>query len=189
MPLALRAPGWWRASAYIVLGVAFSYGLSIGARALFGYDPLLSGDSVLRISLIAGPFFFLVGLGCFDYWFYWAAGNPTRPEDHSGHGAHSWKDCFRPNTDHKVIGIQCVVTSFFFLFVGGLLAMLMRAELAAPGSQFVSGNTYNGLFSVHASLMIFLFIIPVFAGLANYVLPLMIGAPDMAFPRLNAPSS
>src|SRR5256885_3046007 len=66
------------------------------------------------------------------------------------------------------------------------MAMLMRAELAAPGMQFVSPNTFNGLFSVHASLMIFLFIIPVFAGIANYVLPLMIGAPDMAFPRLNA---
>ena len=66
------------------------------------------------------------------------------------------------------------------------MAMLMRAELAQPGRQFVDANTYNGLFSVHASLLIFLFIIPVFAGLANYVLPLMIGAPDMAFPRLNA---
>src|SRR3712207_2026943 len=64
--------------------------------------------------------------------------------------------------------------------------MLMRAELAQPGRQFVDADTYNGLFSVHASLLIFLFIIPVFAGLANYVLPLMIGAPDMAFPRLNA---
>ena len=66
------------------------------------------------------------------------------------------------------------------------MAMLMRAELAPPGRQFVDANTFNGLFSVHASLLIFLFIIPVFAGLANYVLPLMIGAPDMAFPRLNA---
>jgi cytochrome c oxidase subunit I len=186
MPVALRAPGWWRALAYVVLGIAFSYGLSIGARALFGYDPLLDGESVLTIGLIAVPMFFLVGLGCFDYWFYWAAGRPTRPEDHSGHGAYSWKDYFRPNTDHKVIGIQYVVTSFFFLFVGGLLAMLMRAELAAPGRQFVDANTFNGLFSVHASLLIFLFVIPVFAGLANFVLPLMIGAPDMAFPRLNA---
>ena len=85
-----------------------------------------------------------------------------------------------------MIGIQYVVTSFFFMLVGGLLAMLVRAELAAPGMQFVDANAYNGLFSVHASLMIFLFIIPVFAGLANFVLPLMIGAPDMAFPRLNA---
>jgi len=66
------------------------------------------------------------------------------------------------------------------------MAMMMRAELAQPGSQFVDANTFNGLFSVHASLMIFLFIIPVFAGIANFVVPLMIGAPDMAFPRLNA---
>ncbi len=64
--------------------------------------------------------------------------------------------------------------------------MLMRAQLAQPGSQFVDANTYNGLFSVHATLLIFLFIIPVFAGLGNFVIPLMIGAPDMAFPRLNA---
>jgi cytochrome c oxidase subunit I len=186
MPVALRAPGWWRALEYTILGVAFSYAITIGLRALFGYDPLLDGEAVLRVSLLAAPMFFLVGLGCFDYWFYWASGRPTRPEDHSGHGAYSWKDYFRPNTDHKVIGIQYVVTSFFFLFVGGLLAMLMRAELAAPGRQFVDANTFNGLFSVHASLLIFLFVIPVFAGLANFVLPLMIGAPDMAFPRLNA---
>jgi cytochrome c oxidase subunit 1 len=186
MSVALRAAGWWRALAFTVLGVAFSYAITIGLRALFGYDPLLDGEAVLRVSLLTTPFFFLVGLGCFDYWFYWAAGRPTRPEDHSGHGAYSWKDYFRPNTDHKVIGIQYVVTSFFFLFVGGLMAMLMRAELAAPGRQFVDANTFNGLFSVHASLLIFLFVIPVFAGLANFVLPLMIGAPDMAFPRLNA---
>src|SRR5437588_2487191 len=125
-------------------------------------------------------------MGGFDYGFYWAVGRPTRPEDHSGHGAHTWKDYFRVNTDHKVIGIQYTVTSFFFLMVGGLIALLMRAELAQPGSQFVDSNTFNGLFSVHASLLIFLFVIPVFAGLANFVLPLMIGAPDMAFPRLNA---
>jgi len=186
MAVALRTAGWWRALAFTLLGVAFSYGLSIGLRALFSYDPLLDGESVLTIALLAVPLFFLVGLGCFDYWFYWASGRKTRPEDHSGHGAHSWKDYFRPNTDHKVIGVQYVVTSFFFLFVGGLLAMLMRAELAAPGRQFVDANTFNGLFSVHASLLIFLFVIPVFAGLANFVLPLMIGAPDMAFPRLNA---
>ncbi len=132
------------------------------------------------------PLAFIVGIGCFDYWFRWASGAPTVPEDHSGHGATSWKDYFRVNTDHKVIGIQYIVTTFFFFILGGLMAMLIRAELAQPGTQFVDPNTYNGLFSVHASLMIFLFIIPVFAGIANYVIPLMIGAPDMAFPRLNA---
>src|SRR5438477_7408447 len=156
---------------------------------LYGHDTfrhLISANAILLISMIAEPFFFLVGLGAFDYWFYWASGKPTRPEDHSGHGARSWKDYFRVNTDHKVIGIQYVVTSFFFLLVGGLIAMLMRAELAQPGMQFVDAETFNGLFSVHAAILIFLFVIPVFAGLANFVLPLMIGAPDMAFPRLNA---
>ena len=121
-----------------------------------------------------------------DYWLYWAAGRATRPEDHSGHGAHSWRDYFRVNTDHKVIGIQYMVTSFFFLLVGGMLAMLIRVQLAKPGMQFLTPEEYNGVFSVHATILIFLFVIPVFAGLANFVLPLMIGAPDMAFPRLNA---
>ncbi len=182
----LRRPGWLRAGLFTVLGFAFSAALSIAVRQAYGYEPTVDSESIVTISMIAVPLFFLVGLGAFDYWFYWAAGRPTRPEDHSSHGATSWKDYFRVNTDHKVIGIQYVVTSFFFMLIGGLLAMLVRAELAAPGSQFVDPNTYNGLFSVHASLMIFLFIIPVFAGLANYVIPLMIGAPDMAFPRLNA---
>jgi cytochrome c oxidase subunit 1 len=85
-----------------------------------------------------------------------------------------------------VIGVQYVVHSFAYFMIAGLFAMLMRVQLAQPGGKFVDANTYNGLFSVHATLMIFLFVIPVFAGLANFVLPLMIGAPDMAFPRLNA---
>ncbi len=136
--------------------------------------------------MISAPFAFLIGLGAFDYWFYWAIGRPTRPEDHSSHGARTWKDYFRVNTDHKVIGVQYVVHSFVYFIIGGLFAMLIRAQLAAPGGKFVDANTYNGLFSVHATLLIFLFVIPVFAGLANFVLPLMIGAPDMAFPRLNA---
>ena len=186
MAAKLRAPGWYRAALWVVIGIAFSYGLTLLVRGLYGWDPVLKGETVLQIALIATPITFLGGLGAFDYWLYWAAGRPTRPEDHSNHGAHSWKDYFKVNTDHKVIGTQYVVTSFFFLFVGGVIAMLMRAELAQPGNQFVDAETFNGLFSVHASLLIFLFIIPVFAGLANYVLPLMIGAPDMAFPRLNA---
>src|SRR3712207_2299688 len=162
-------------------------GIVVGARALYGWDPVVTWEASITVgALIAAPLGYLVGIGCFDYWFRWASGAPTTAEDHSGHGAHSWRDYFRVNTDHKVIGIQYIVTTFFFFIAGGLMAMLIRAELAQPGTQFVDANTYNGLFSVHASLMIFLFIIPVFAGIANYVIPLMIGAPDMAFPRLNA---
>src|SRR5947209_17501175 len=102
----------------------------------------LDSNSICVVALIACPLGFLVGLGGFDYWFYWAAGRPTRPEDHSGHGARTWKDYFRINTDHKVIGIQYTVSSFFFLLIGGLLAMLMRAQLAQPGAQFVDANTF-----------------------------------------------
>ena len=85
-----------------------------------------------------------------------------------------------------MIGIQYICTTFIFFFIGGAMAMIMRAELAQPGTQIVEPGTFNSLFSAHAAIMIFVFVIPVFAGIANYVLPLMIGAPDMAFPRLNA---
>ncbi len=89
-------------------------------------------------------------------------------------------------TDHKKIGILYLVNSFLFFFIGGLLALGVRSELAQPGLQFVSDSTYNELFTMHATFMIFLFIIPILAGFANYVVPLQIGAPDMAFPRINA---
>jgi cytochrome c oxidase subunit I len=89
-------------------------------------------------------------------------------------------------TDHKKIGIMYLINSFVFFFVGGILAMLVRLELAIPGLQFVTDSTYNELFSMHATFMIFVFIIPILAGFANYVVPLQLGAPDMAFPRINA---
>jgi cytochrome c oxidase subunit I len=183
----LLAPGWLRIPWMTALFAAIGFGLVVGLRALAGWDPVLEWPAIVTVSfLTAAPFGFLAGLGAFDYWVKWAIGSPTEPEDHSGHGARSWKDYFRVNTDHKVIGIQYVTTTIFFFLAGGLLAMLVRAELAQPGMQFFDPQAYNGLFSVHASLMIFLFVIPAFAGLANYVLPLMIGAPDMAFPKLNA---
>jgi cytochrome c oxidase subunit I len=182
----LRAPGWYRAALFDVIGLVFAFGLTTLVRWLMHQHPVIDGNAITIVALFAVPLSFLVGIGCCDYWFYWASGRPTRPEDHSAHGAHNWRDYFRVNTDHKVIGVQYVVHSFFFLLVGGLLAMLIRAQLAKPGMQFLTPEQYNGVFSVHATLLIFLFVIPVFAGLANFVLPLMIGAPDMAFPRLNA---
>jgi cytochrome c oxidase subunit I len=186
LPPKLRAGGWYRAALFDVLGFGFAVGLTVLIRTLMHEHPVVDGQAITIVALIAVPLFFMVGLGAFDYWFYWAAGKPTRAEDHSQHGAYSWRDYFRVNTDHKVIGIQYTVTSFFFLLVGGMLAMLIRAQLAKPGMQFLTPEQYNGVFSVHATVLIFLFVIPVFAGLANFVLPLMIGAPDMAFPRLNA---
>jgi cytochrome c oxidase subunit I len=186
MTARLRAPGLHRGLLASPIGIALAYAIVLPIRAASHYHPVLDGTAILQVAMITTPLAFLIGLGAFDYWFYWAAGRPTRAEDHSGHGARSWKDYFRVNTDHKVIGVQYVCHSFLYFFIGGLFAMLMRVQLAQPGGKFVDANTFNGLFSVHATVLIFLFIIPVFAGLANFVLPLMIGAPDMAFPRLNA---
>jgi cytochrome c oxidase subunit I len=101
-------------------------------------------------------------------------------------GQRNWKDYFTFNTDHKVIGIQYLVTSFIFYLIGGVLATAIRTELATPESDFVSPQLYNSLFTVHGTIMIFLWIIPAGSGLANYLIPLLIGARDMAFPKLNA---
>jgi cytochrome c oxidase subunit 1 len=90
-------------------------------------------------------------------------------------------------TDHKKIGVMYVINSFLFFLIGGVFALGVRAELARPGLQiFQNEHLYNEFFSMHATVMIFLFVIPILAGLGNYAVPLMIGAPDMAFPRINA---
>jgi cytochrome c oxidase subunit 1 len=88
--------------------------------------------------------------------------------------------------DHKRIGLLYIGTSLVFFAAGGILALLMRAQLAQANEHFVTRNSYNELFTIHGTTMIFLFIVPFWAGLANYLVPLMIGARDMAFPRLNA---
>lgn len=88
--------------------------------------------------------------------------------------------------DHKRIGIMYAVTSLFFLLVGGVEALLIRAQLAAPNLSVVSADTFNELFTMHGTTMIFLAAMPLTAAFFNYLLPLMIGARDVAFPRLNA---
>ena len=124
----------------LLIGGGFGFGLVVALRAISGleiFQTEQTGYPHVIVPAITAPLGFLVGLGCFDYWFRWAAGKPTIPDDHSQHGAKSWKDYFKFNTDHKVIGIQYTVTSIFFFFIGGFLAMSMRAELAQPGTQIV----------------------------------------------------
>ncbi|MEU6041463.1 cytochrome c oxidase subunit I [Actinomadura sp. NPDC047616] len=89
-------------------------------------------------------------------------------------------------TDHKKVGYLYLVASFSFFLVAGLLALLIRAELVHPGLQVVRPERYNELFTLHGTIMMFLFATPLFAGFANVIMPLQIGAPDVAFPRLNA---
>jgi cytochrome c oxidase subunit 1 len=89
------------------------------------------------------------------------------------------------STDHKVIGNLYMITSFAFFILAGAMALGIRAELATPGLQFFSNEQYNQLFTMHGTLMLFLFATALFAGFANAIMPLQIGSPDVAFPRLN----
>ena len=88
-------------------------------------------------------------------------------------------------TDHKLIGKLYLGTSFAWFLSAGLMAMIMRSELAYPGKQVVNDELYNQLFTMHGTIMLLLFATPLFFGFGNVVMPLQIGSPDVAFPRLN----
>ncbi len=91
------------------------------------------------------------------------------------------------STDHKVIGYMYLIASVMFFMIGGVMALIIRAELFQPGMQVVpTMEQYNQLFTMHGTIMLLMFATPLFAGFANAILPLQLGAPDVAFPRLNA---
>ena len=91
------------------------------------------------------------------------------------------------STDHKVIGYMYLITSFIWFLIGGVMALLIRAQLAGPGMDLIqTGEQYNQLFTMHGTIMLLMFATPLFAAFANVIMPLQIGAPDVAFPRLNA---
>src|SRR4051794_19481170 len=96
-----------------------------------------------------------------------------------------WTSWFT-TTDHKRIGVLYMVTTFVFFILGGVEALMMRLQLGTPENTLLTPTTYNQLFTMHGTTMIFLFVVPMMAGFGNYFVPLMIGARDMAFPRLNA---
>jgi cytochrome c oxidase subunit 1 len=104
----------------------------------------------------------------------------TRPQAQGG-----WKD-WVSTVDHKKIGIMYGVAAMFFFVVGGFEALLIRTQLAFPDQGFLSADLYNQIFTMHGVTMVFLFIMPLAAAFANYLIPLQIGARDVAFPRLNA---
>src|SRR6185437_1678433 len=104
----------------------------------------------------------------------------TRPRE-----TKKWVD-WVTTTDHKKIGIMYLVLTFVFFCLGGVEALMMRLQLGVPSNTLISSEHYNQLLTMHGTTMVFLFVVPVWTGFANYVIPLMIGARDMAFPRLNA---
>ena len=145
-------------------------------------------DAVICIMLGCWTIGFLIGVGAFVGPFRWLIGRDLSAADEhfmAGKDQGVWR-YFRFTTDHKVVGIQYLVTSMVLFAVGGVLAMLIRTNLIRPGTRFLSPTQYNEVVGLHGIIMIVATIIMVTGPFGNFILPIMIGARDMAFPRLNA---
>ena len=112
----------------------------------------------------------------------------TNPESFTWEHFAPWISEWLTSTDHKKIGTLYFVAGMFFLGVGGIMAMMIRIQLAVPGNDFLTQDQYNQFFTLHGTTMIFLAAMPLINGFANWMVPLQIGAPDLALPRINAMS-
>jgi len=157
-------------------------GLIIGS----GISALLYSNSA-HFSSVTGELL-LVWATAFLIYFVWK--KPlvtfTRTGDSHQHSKASWLRRWLVTTNHRDVGVLYILTAFYMAFVGGALALLMRAQLMFPGGRILVGLQYNQAVSAHGLVMVLWFLSPLAVGLANYVVPLQIGAEDLAFPRLNA---
>jgi cytochrome c oxidase subunit 1 len=140
-----------------------------------------SGEFALVLGFVFGLLGWLFGIGVWNAWAREWFGLPVKPEKVGG-----WSRYFRFTTDHKVIGIQYLVTMVIVFLLAGAVAMLMRWELASPESNIFAPGTYNQVMSMHGILMIAVAVVGILGSFGNYLVPIMIGADDMAFPRVNA---
>jgi cytochrome c oxidase subunit 1 len=182
--MRLPKPGLLRAVAGAVLGGIVGVGALTLARNS-GFE--IRDGQILGLAYLFALFGFLLGIGAFRFWLTWAAGREVNPaEEHAAHGTSGdWRRYFRFTTDHKVIGVQYLVSAFALFMAAGTAAMLMRVELAQPGLT-LGRDTYNTIMSTHGAMMITVALISIIGGLGNFLVPIMIGARDMAFPKTNA---
>ncbi|WKZ42181.1 MAG: cbb3-type cytochrome c oxidase subunit I [Anaerolineales bacterium] len=179
-----------------LIGTLLGAGLVTGIRALMGLsttDTFFFTEPAWVLGGFIGAISFLFGSGVTDDWFKWARGIDT-PEHHEEHFS-GWEKYTNVSLDHKVIGIQYTIVALLLIAIGGLFALIFRAELAASELQFLtrelqlfgqSGpDLYNTLMSLHGMIMIVSILLGI-SGIINYAVPLLLGAQDMAFPRLNA---
>jgi len=141
----------------------------------------LSDEIVVVFGYVGGLIGWLLGIGLWNTWVRDWRGRPPLDEK-----ATDWRRYFQFTTDHKVIGVQYLVTFLTVLLLAGALAMLMRIELAAPGTDILKADTYNKVMSMHGILMVAVAVAGILGSFGNYLVPIMIGADDMAFPRINA---
>jgi cytochrome c oxidase subunit I len=152
-------------------------------------DQVPNDDAVTAAVFTAWVLFFFIGIGAFNGIFKWGFNRkePSEAEDlyMAGKDQGIWR-YFRFTTDHKVVGMQYLVTVFLLFFLGSMGAFMIRLEQSVPGAIFFSPSTYNTIVGMHGMIMIATTIVMVSGPFGNYILPIMIGARDMAFPRLNA---
>jgi len=155
-------------------------GLLMLIRLLLGLKAWAIGPMVV-MGYLFGLSGWLLGVGVWVYWAREWLDLPLKRYNASG-----WRRYFAFDTDHKVIGVQYLASFLALFLLAGLLAMVMRLELAQPGRDFLNSADYNQVMSLHGTIMIFVAVAATVGAFGNYVIPIMIGAEDMAFPRLNA---
>ncbi len=182
---SLFRPGLVRAVAGAIVGAAVGPALLLASNLPSGQNT--EKGHLLALGYLGALLGFLLGIGALRFWLTWAAGREVdAAEEHAAHGkAGDWRRYFRFTTDHKVIGVQYLVTAFVVFMAAGTAAMFMRLELAQPG-LLLGKDTYNTVMSTHGAMMITVALISIIGGLGNYLVPIMVGARDMAFPKANA---
>ncbi|MDP2727458.1 MAG: cbb3-type cytochrome c oxidase subunit I, partial [Dehalococcoidia bacterium] len=167
-----------------LVGAGIGMALVVVVRMAAGL-PAWSAAPATFVGTFTGLIGFLFGVGAFDGWLRWVRGRDEGDESPPTRSLTDWTRYMSYDTNHKVIGVQYIITSLFFMFIAGIFALLDRIELAAPGRTIMDPGTFNTLVSAHGITMLAITLLGI-SGLMNYLLPLMLGARDMAFPRLNA---
>ncbi|GAP15186.1 heme/copper-type cytochrome/quinol oxidases, subunit 1 [Longilinea arvoryzae] len=165
-----------------ILGTAAGIGLMTAIRTAMGLGWKAEPAAVL--GAFFGVFGFLIAVGVVTDWWKWAKGEETS-EAEDFQETPGTRRYFGVSLDHKVIGIQYIVTSLILMAFGGSFALAFRTELASSGMQFLTFQLFNTLVGMHGMVLIISILLGI-AGMANYLVPLLVGARDMAFPRLNA---
>ncbi len=167
-----------------IIGFVVGMIVVVLGRVVFGFEPWYA-EAVYVGGIVFAIVSFMLASGAMSDWLKWTRGIATPMHHGPPAGRPAWARYFGIDYNHKVIGIQYGVTGLLLLMIGGTFALIFRTELAEPGMQFLTLQSYNEIFSLHGWVALASILLGI-GGLANYLVPLMIGAEDMAFPRLNA---
>jgi cytochrome c oxidase subunit 1 len=176
--------GLVRGLAAQILGTLLGIALVVVVRVLLGL-PAWNAEPAVVVGAMVGTIAFLIGVGSLNDWVKWAKGQETPMHHGPPPDRPAWTRYFGVDYNHRVIGVQYIVSAILLLMFAGSLSMIFRVELAEAGRQFLDPAIFNTMMGMHGFIMIASILLGS-TGMANYLVPLLIGASDMAFPRLNA---